>query len=70
MPWLLVILLHFATQAEASHLCDEVKVELDYAVRRHIFDEQNARAIYLRCINYEKRNEGRHGKDGKAHAEG
>ena len=57
MAWLLVVLLHLATPAQASTLCDEVKIELDHAVRRELFPEKAAKALYLRCLKYQQRND-------------
>jgi len=59
MAWLLVVLLHLATPAQATTLCDEVRVELDYAVRRELFPEKAAKALYLRCLKYQRNNERR-----------
>ena len=59
MAWLLLVLLHLATPAQAANLCEEVKIELDYAVRRELFPEKAAKAIYLRCLNYQSNNERR-----------
>ena len=57
MAWLLVVLLHLTTPAQAINLCDEVKLELDYAVRRELFTEKAAKAIYLRCLKHQERND-------------
>ena len=57
MAWLLVVLLHLTTPAQAVSLCDEVRLELDYAVRRELFPEKAAKALYLRCLKYQQRND-------------
>ena len=57
MAWLLVVLLSLFTPAQAANLCDEVRVELDYAVRRELFSEKAAKAIYLRCLKYQDNND-------------
>ena len=57
MAWLLVVLLNLFTPAQAANLCDEVRLELDHAVRRELFSDKAAKAIYLRCLKHQKRNE-------------
>ena len=57
MAWILVVLLYTVVPAQASHICDEVKIELDYAVQREFFPKKAARAIYLRCIKSQKHND-------------
>ena len=59
MAWLLVVLLSLTAPAQATTLCDEVKLELDYAVRRELFPKKAARAIYLRCLKFQSNNERR-----------
>ena len=54
MAWLLIVLLHLFTPAEATHLCEEVKVELDRAVREGILKRKDAKAIYKRCLIFQE----------------
>ena len=40
-----------------SHVCEEIKPELDRAVQTEVLSKQDARRIYKRCLKSQKHND-------------